>query len=59
MADTLKQKQEICDRVEKTMTQLLIQYTPVHELKLGDVLQIARMARRVVFDDLHENGVVD
>lgn len=57
MADTLKQRQEAGQEVERQLLAFLLQFAPAHELKVGDVKQIAGHARRLAFDIFSESEV--
>lgn len=46
----LKKKQEAGADVERKMIEFLIQFIPAGELKISDVLQIARAARALSFN---------
>ena len=56
MTDTdLKRRQEAGELVEHKMRTCLLAFTPVYELKLSDVLYIARLARAIAFDAFDPN----
>ena len=54
MDETLKRRQEAGQSVERGMLDFLVQFTPAHEMKLGDVMLIAAHARRLAFNEFSE-----
>lgn len=48
--DNLKRCQQASMGVEEAMLERLLGFTPTHELKVADVLYIAREARAIAFD---------
>lgn len=48
--DDLKRCQQASMGVEEAMVARLLNFTPAHDLKVGEVLWIAREARAIAFD---------
>ena len=46
----LKERQDASGDVEKRMMEVLLQFTPVKDLKVCDVQAIARFARNAAFE---------
>jgi hypothetical protein len=46
---TLTQMQAACKKIDETMLEFLLQYTPCESMTVGDVKLIARTASRLAF----------